>query len=152
MNIFQRVCSWVRSWHKIESRLGDIFLNISAGCCVGVIISIDLNLIVKGLNGSRMPVFAKAGNVYVMDNDHFFSHDEATLKFLGDWIEIDGEKSRFLKETFFSHIANILHFPLGVDITASPGDIGMWVFIGAGLLALFLPIGVAFLWWAKKNR
>jgi hypothetical protein len=113
-------------------------------CGVGAIISLVLNILVKAANGSRMPVFSKTGTVYEIDQRHTLSNNETVLKFLGDWIEISGEKFLFLKESIAGHFAAVIHFPIGVDIVASPGDVGMWVFGGVGLLAVLLPIAIAF--------
>lgn len=153
MNILQKIRWWISHVFYINSRLGNISLNIAAICAVGIILSINANIIVKVANGGKMPVVVEENYVYYMGEGHVLADDTTTLGFLGDWIAIDRETIFPEDEMpFIKFVGKLLHFPSGKNIVASPGDVGMWVCISVGILALFLPFLCALWHYIKKIR
>jgi len=152
-DIIERIRRWISHTFYVNSRVGNISLNIAAICAVGIILSINANVIVKAANGGKMPVVVEKNYVYYMSESHVLADDETTLGFLGDWITIDREMVFPEGETpFIKFMGKLLNFPPGKNIVASPGDVGMWIGISVGILALFLPFMCALWHYAKKIR
>lgn len=153
MNTIRRIRWWISHLFYINSRLGSISLNIAAISVVGVILSINANVIVEAANGGKMPVVIEAEHDYNITDRHVLADDTTNLRFLGDWIIIDQKKISLWRETpFITFVGKLLNFPLGKDIVASPGDVGMWIFISTGILALLLPFMCALGDFVKKIR
>jgi len=153
MNIIRKIRWWVSHTFYVNSRLGDIFLNIAAIGIAGVILSIDANVIVKAANDGKMPVIVETGHVYDITERHVLANDTTNLKFLGDWIVID--QGTILPKHLTPSVesaARMLNFPVGKNAVASPGDIGMWVFLTTSILASLLSF-MCLLWhYVKKIR
>jgi len=151
-NIFRVVRRNTSSKYSINSWLGSIFLNIAQVCVIGIILSINLNIIVKATNGSRMPVVAETFGEYEINTDrHVLATSETNLKILADWIVVKKETFIFLRETPIIWFATMLGVPIGERAIVSPGDIGMWLFASTGTLSLMLAIFCSLLTFVQQK-
>ena len=153
MNIIRNIRWWVSHLLYVNSRLGNMSLNIAAISIVGIILSIDANVIAAAANGGKMPVVVETGYAYVITERHVLANDTTSLKFLGDWIAID--QGTVLPEhltPFIESAGKLLNFPVGENAVASPGDVGMWVFLITGILAILLSFMCALWHYAKRIR
>ncbi|MCR4330654.1 MAG: DUF5317 domain-containing protein [Patescibacteria group bacterium] len=151
MNIIPKIRWLLSHTFRINSRLGSISLNIAAIAIMGVILSINANVIVKAANDGKMPVIVETGYDYNVTEHHVVANDTTNLRFLGDWITINQKGTFMERDTpFIKFASKLLNFPPGKNIVASPGDVGMWIFLITSIFASLLSFICSFWHYAKK--
>lgn len=149
LGIFQRIRHYISHRYHVNSGIGTVFLNIAAVCVIGIILSINANVIVVYANDGKMPVVVENVYAYNITDRHTVADSATNLLFLGDTITIDQETVSF-ESPFIEFLARMINFPFGRNVIASPGDVGMWIFLSIGLLmSLFL---LTYVSWLCINR
>mgnify|MGYP001567252612 FL=1 len=153
MNIIRKIRWWISHTSYINSRLGDIFLKIAFVCAVGAVLSNNANVIAIAANEGRMPVIVETEYDYNITEHHVLANDTTNLRFLSDWIAINQKGTFTERDTpFIKFAGKLLNFPPGKNIVASPGDVGMWIFLITSILAILLSFMCALWHYAKKIR
>lgn len=140
VKILSKIPFLPRLWFKpINAPVGKFFLQCASVAMVLVVVGILANVLVIEVNQGKMPVVeAPTGSTNLWDDRHQPVNMNTKLVLLSDWIAINAVGLNSDKSpAMVSVLATYISFPLGISVTASPGDVFMWVF---GLFSSFLVI------------
>lgn len=100
-----------------------VYICIIIGLCTGII----LNESIMALHDGKMPI-KDLGNEYSQGTSvKHFIYKDGHPSLLADWIHID-TTSWSTESAIILYFADILTFPLGKTVLASPGDFLIWIF------------------------